>query len=144
MMSTASQTKNDCAIVAISNATGMSYDDIAKRLPQPDKRRGIQNKDWTALIESLGWIKQRTIPRRGQDRITGIVRMISNKRASGHLVYMKNGIVYDSQHLTGLPIKEYQLRHTKCHIQMIWIKPSVLIDIQDTEVSLDFLRSLDK
>lgn len=143
MISTASQQKNDCAIVAIANATGLSYDEIQSRLPKPGKH-GLSHDSFVPLIESFGFVRLQKIPRRGQEKITGIVRMISNKRVSGHLVYMKNGIVFDSFHPQGIPIKDYQSRISKCHVQMIWIRLTpTLIDTPDSEVSLDFLRSLD-
>lgn len=144
MTSTSSQKKNDCVIVAIANATGLSYDEIAAKLTLG--KRGINHLDWTNYLKSLGWYLSPSVPRRGQDKITGIVRMISNKKATGHLVYMKNGIIFDSFAPNGMPIKEYQSKQTKYHIQQIW-RREVKIDIRltpvDTDVPFDFLASLE-
>src|SRR6266404_855880 len=141
MTSTTSQKKNDCVIVAIANATGLSYDEIAAKLPVG--KHGVMHSEWTNYLKELGWYLSPSVPRRGQDKITGIVRLISNKKATGHLVYMRDGIVFDSFAPNGMSIKEYQSKQTRCHIQQIW-RPIVKIDIPvvDTDVSFDFLSSL--
>ena len=148
MTSVGSQQTNDCVIVAIANGTGMTYDEVLNSLNLSELEildlpiRGIQNKVWWAYLTNLGWTRKSTIPRRGQEKISGIVSLISTKTVNRHLVYMKDGIVFDSHYSLGCPIKAYQSRMKQCHIREIWLPPAPEITRDDSDISLDFLKTL--
>src|SRR5262245_54492112 len=122
MTSVGQQQKNDCVIVAIANANNLSYENVAARLPKPDAKNGLFISQYEPLLKELGWIQQRVIPRRGQDKITGLVRIKYGMRRMGHLVYMKVGIIFDAFHPNGITLAEYKARHYNVHINMLWVK----------------------
>lgn len=126
MTSVGSQQKNDCVIVAISNATGKDYKTVQTELGVTSTPDGIQLSVYRPYLIRLGWTKRQSIPRRGQDKITGIARLIGSSRIYGHLVYIKSGIVYDILAPNGMPIKDYQKLARSSHITEIWNPPIVI------------------
>jgi hypothetical protein len=59
-------------------------------------------------------------PRRGQDKINGIVHLYANNFTGHHLVAMVDGMVFDIAAPEGMPIKQYQSTFKSKHIREVW------------------------
>lgn len=143
-----SRQPNDCVIVAIANGTGLSYETVQSGLAamvtdgsQLITRAGISGYIWIGYLKLLGWTRYPKVPRRGQDKITGIVRLYSSKYSTGHLTWMNRGLVYDIG-ANGMPIAEYQRRFRQKHIEQIWVPPTVTPKQDNPNWLDDFLSTL--
>ena len=126
-MNIQSLNKNDCAIVAFSHYFGIDYDSVTNELQSYANELGINwiRTNGTPIIlircyclkHKLRLIKT---PRRGQDKITGIVHMYSDNFKRHHLVAMIDGYVFDIAAPNGMPIKDYQSTFTIKHVREVW------------------------
>ncbi len=122
-----SRQKNDCTIVALTHYFGLDYNDVREELLALSIKLGIvwnmhkvtPNILAQAFCYKRG-LKSTLVPRRGQDKITGIVSMHATGTKKGHMVAMIDGIVFDALQPEGMPIKDYQLRYKHSHIRSIW------------------------
>lgn len=127
-MTIESKGPNDCAIVACSTYLGIPYDDVKRAFFMIaldnhivwNCHKGTPTFISSRFMANKGLTKCTTIPRRGQDRISGIVSMHSAGAKSGHMVTMINGTVFDAFVPEGMLIKEYQSRFCRSHIRCIW------------------------
>ncbi len=121
-----SKTPNDCAIVACSHYFGIDYDvivaefqSIADSLCIRWNRSVGTPSDITSIFCRRRGLNNYPVPRRGQDKITGIVSMHSANAARGHMVAMIDGIVFDAFVPEGKPIAEYQKLYRCSHIRKV-------------------------
>src|SRR5215471_10470385 len=116
--------KNDCAIVALTHYFGIDYHCVINELQGYADKLGIK---WhrekgtpQALINAFcyarGLNKVVKIPRRGQDKLTGIVTLYNNNKTQYHCVAMIDGNVFDLVAPEGMHISEYRSRVNCNHI----------------------------
>jgi hypothetical protein len=120
-----SHRSNDCVIVSLANYFGYSYDKVYQDLARHggpvngDPNRGYFRAVWSkAVAEYLGRPPIVKHPRRGQDRLTGLLHVASPGGFRRHLTIVLDGIVFDTNG-TVLPIAEYKLRH-RYVVRSIW------------------------
>lgn len=125
-MITESQRPNDCAIVALCNYFGVDYAEVVTELLAIAVEKGVVWNIKRETPNAISWefcrkrgLIQRTVPRRGQEKISGIVSLHSAGARLGHMVVMIDGIVFDAFFPEGIPIKEYQTMARK-HIRAVW------------------------
>ncbi len=118
--------RNDCAVVAlqaIEDLTGL-YDHVGIILSHTLKG-GVRNTKVTQWLLDHGY-KPARVPRRGQDKITGIVILRVNSRRMNHLVTMVDGRLYDRFYPYGVSLAQYRAdRPTlKISIRLLYVKVS--------------------
>lgn len=126
-MTIESKQKNDCTIVALTAYFGISYEQVREELMGHAIRlgmvwkmhKGTPNILCQAFCYKRG-LSPRLVPRRGQDKITGIVSLHSAGASTGHMVAMIDGIVFDADNPNGMPIAQYQTVYHRKHIRAIW------------------------
>lgn len=122
-----SKAPNDCAIVALTHYFGLPYEEVLLELYAIAKELGIKWNPHKGTPNVISWrfcekrgLIKRSVPRRGQDKISGLVQLHSAGASSGHMVAMIDGYVFDAIFPDGIPIKEYQQRVTRKHIRGVW------------------------
>jgi len=124
MVDYTSRSKNDCAVVALSTFFNEPYDEVAAELGY-DPKYGVMNDKTQEFCKKRGMV-QLPVPRRGQEKLSGIARIcsIGSRFASGHLVVLRDGILFDAAHPNGCPIRDYLTRHRR-RLNMYWRLPKV-------------------
>src|SRR5690348_17309971 len=98
-----SKSPNDCVLVAITNYFGVDRETLAAEL-EYNPLRGVMSDKIHEYLKRFDFISA-PIPRRGQDKMTGIISLASYPKAKNrHLAVIKAGIVYDCQFPLGMPI----------------------------------------
>ena len=111
---------NDCAVVAVVAVTGKPYEFVASEL-RYSPRHGVMCCHLDAFLSAEGFTRQ-PIPRRGQDKMTGLIRLTSGSKFSvGHLVIIVNGLIFDG-FVKGMPIAEYRAKHRRSTVVAYWAK----------------------
>lgn len=120
------QGTKDCAVVSICNFTGKSYDEVlaAGEIITPNFRtavriRGTYHHEVTFILAHLtkrAWTE--TTPRRGQDKLNGILSWHKPGYAKGHMTACINGHVFDTNGKTW-PIEEYRRVYNFC-LRKVW------------------------
>jgi hypothetical protein len=119
-MQLCSESPNDCAVVACCALTREPRESVAAELCY-SQRHGTLTRNLRAFLLKRNFV-ERSVPRRGQDKMTGICRFASySKSISGHLALVLNGHVYDASH-SGLPINIYRQSVRHNHITNYWSK----------------------
>ena len=119
---------NDCAIVACSHYFGIPYDKVLDEFRLISSAHGqtykISNGTpryvTNVFLVSKGLKKRSKIPRRGQNKISGIVVMVNVNKTKAHMVAMIDGMVFDTVSPEGTPIDVYQRRVMTKHINEVW------------------------
>ena len=127
IMQIESKNPNDCAIVALSAYFGIPYDDVLAELKDLaikfpmvwNFHKGTPTVLHNAFCFKRG-LKPIPVPRRGQDKITGIVSLHAANAKNGHLVACIDGIIFDAFVPEGMPIAEYRQKFTTSHVRDIW------------------------
>jgi hypothetical protein len=121
-----SKAPNDCAIVACSHYFGIHYDAVVTEFQTIADELGIQWKRQkgtpsciTDMFCARRGLNQYPVPRRGQEKITGVISLHSANARSGHMVCMIDGIVFDAFAPEGIPIREYQSLSRCNHIRKV-------------------------
>lgn len=132
------RTQKDCVIAAISNYFGKEYEVVLERLDKlagrpdegathiPGLRRsgGYYPQTYKRLIaEYLGREPNESRPRRGRERITGLVRLKKNgEHSTGHLTCVIDGWVFDTSSIGDvlmMPLVDYCRRY-RWHVNRVW------------------------
>jgi len=119
-----SRSKNDCAVIALSEFFNEPYDDVSKEL-EYNPKYGVRDEKTQEFCKKRGMV-QLPVPRRGQEKLSGIARIcsIGSRFASGHLVVLRDGILFDAAYPNGCPIREYLTRRRR-RLNMYWKLPKV-------------------
>ena len=89
---------NNCVLVSIANLTGKDYSEIreiAIRTDAYEQNRGTHIGDIGDILERLDIPSTTKKPRRGAERLTGIVAFMSGRKL-GHCIAMIQGKVLDT------------------------------------------------
>jgi hypothetical protein len=119
------QGNKDCAIVSICNYTGKSYDEVMEAALfanlTPEKVAKSGTPDYAVvliLLKLTGRVWTMHKPRRGQEKINGLVSFHQANRSVGHMVAVVDGHVYDTDGMV-LDIKSYAARYSY-HVRMVY------------------------
>jgi hypothetical protein len=112
---------SDCAIVSLANYTGKDYDSVltvcaalAGRTVDEIRAKGTPgNIISTALAVLTGKHVRKTAPRRGQDKINGVVSWHKPGRKNGHMTAVIDGHVFDTNGDV-MTVPEYRTRKGYC------------------------------
>lgn len=120
---------NDCVPVALSNYFGMPYDDVDKELDDIYKSL---NQLWirevgVSSIVCRVFLARRNhfdtkVPRRGQYKMTGIIKTVNSNHDTWHMAIVKNGIVYDSTAPNGMDLPIWRAFVQVKNICEYWVK----------------------
>lgn len=102
----------DCVIISIANYTGKSYDDVLRAAEMCGAKNVHQRGTPTNLIPVIilmltGKMPKHLKPRRGQDKLTGILSWHKPNAKSGHSTACIDGIVFDTDGRQ-YPIADYR------------------------------------
>src|SRR4051812_13841988 len=93
---------NDCVPVALSNYFSMPYDDEDKELDSIYQSLGlswIREAGVNKLVHNIFMNRRdmydKKVPRRGQEKMSGIIITVNSNHDLGHMAVVKNGMVYD-------------------------------------------------
>jgi hypothetical protein len=124
-----SKAKADCAVTAFASWFGITYEEVLIDLSKLAMQTGFKfdHTKWgtSDKLSEIYLFKRglmpRNVPRRGQEKLTCIASMHSAGANSGHMVCIKEGIVYDTHEPTGLSLMQYRVKYSHGrHIRKVW------------------------
>ena len=125
-----SQGRNDCVIVSIANFLDIDYDDViaacenCRIITRAEiQKGGLKRFQIEQLLKVLRpfQVWQYRKPRRGQEKLVGLVRFHINKNSNGHMAILNRGIVIDTDGWRS-SLAEYRLRWKMSVISGVWVK----------------------
>lgn len=118
MIGFVSRQKNDCAPIALANWLELDYEHVCKEVNYKSEC-GVSHYHACKFMREHGMARF-PVPRRGQDKMTGIIQFKYPGRRLRHLAVVRNGLVFETSTPDGMPIKDWKRKFGNPNVTDYW------------------------
>lgn len=120
---------NDCAVVALSNYFNLPYEDVDNELDSIYQSLGltwIREAGTNKLVHNIFMARRdmfdKKVPRRGQEKMSGVIITVNSNHDKGHMAVVRNGYVYDCTSPNGMALPIWRAFVRCKNICEYWVK----------------------